>query len=71
MLGERSRKSDINSDTHHGTKTDLGTIEPKGANTFTFTVALAADAPNDDQGKTANAVFQWDSTQLPSSTSSH
>ncbi len=47
-----------------GTKTDIGVIQPGVANTFKFTVKLATSTPNADQGKTASAVYQWDSVQL-------
>ncbi|HWJ11323.1 MAG TPA: TasA family protein [Nocardioides sp.] len=47
-----------------GTKTDLGVVQPKAANTYRFTVKLAASTPNADQGKTASAAYQWDSIQL-------
>jgi spore coat-associated protein N len=51
-----------------GTKTALGTFAPDEAHTYTFTVKLAQDTPNDDQGKTANAVYKWDSVQLDGTT---
>ncbi len=51
-----------------GTKNDLGTIQPGVVNNFTFTVTLADTTPNADQGKTANASYQWDSIQLPAET---
>lgn len=54
-----------------GTKTDLGTIAPGVANDFRFTVTLAADATNADQGKTASAVYEWNSTQLTGGTANH
>ena len=47
-----------------GAKTDLGTWQPTSAHTFKFVVKLITDAPNGDQGKTANAVYRWDSVQL-------
>jgi hypothetical protein len=52
-----------------GTKTDLGLVAPKAANSFTFSVKLDATTPNTDQGKTASAAFQWDSTQTAAATS--
>ncbi|WP_210438783.1 TasA family protein [Nocardioides xinjiangensis] len=51
-----------------GTKTALGTYAAGDAHTYTFTVKLAQDTPNADQGKSANAVYQWDSVQLDGTT---
>lgn len=51
-----------------GAKNDLGVIAAGVANTFVFTVTLAQDAPNSEQGKTANASYQWDSVQLSGET---
>lgn len=51
-----------------GARTDLGTIAAGEGNTFRFTVKLAQDAPNSEQGKTAGAVYQWDSVQLDGTT---
>lgn len=51
-----------------GTKTDLGVIQPTVANTFRFTVKLHADTTNTDQGKSASAVYKWDSVQLAGQT---
>ncbi|HET7736859.1 MAG TPA: TasA family protein [Nocardioidaceae bacterium] len=51
-----------------GAKNALGTIQPGVANNFTFTVKLSQDAPNSEQGKTANAAYQWDSVQLDGQT---
>lgn len=51
-----------------GTKNTLGTYAPGEAHTYTFTVKLAQDTPNTDQGKTANAVYAWDSVQLDATT---
>ncbi|GGD22362.1 TasA family protein [Nocardioides daphniae] len=45
-------------------KNDLGTFAPAAATTYTFTVALDASADNTQQGKTASAVYAWDSVQL-------
>ena len=39
-------------------------VEPGDSNTYTFVVALAASADNDEQGKSANATYTWDSVQL-------
>ncbi len=47
-----------------GAKTDIGVLQAGVANTFRFTVKLAATAPNADQGKSASAAYQWDSVQL-------
>ncbi|CAN7313291.1 TasA family protein [Knoellia sp. LjRoot47] len=47
-----------------GKKTDLGEVAAKAANTYVFTVTLDKDTPNDDQGKTASATYQWSSVQL-------
>jgi hypothetical protein len=46
-----------------GTATTLGEFAPGAVNTFRFTVTLDADAPNSEQGKTANATYRWDSVQ--------
>lgn len=51
-----------------GTKNALGTWAAGEAHTYTFTVKLATDTPNTDQGKTANAVYTWDSVQLDATT---
>jgi hypothetical protein len=47
-----------------GAKTDLGTWAPNAAHAFKFVVKLDTNAGNGDQGKTANAVYRWDSVQL-------
>lgn len=47
-----------------GAKTDLGVLQPGAAGTYTFTVTLAQDAPNSEQGKSASAAYQWSSVQL-------
>ncbi|MET1038051.1 MAG: TasA family protein [Aeromicrobium sp.] len=52
-----------------GTKTDLGLVGPGVSNDYTFSAKLAASTPNDDQGKTASAAFQWDSIQADAATS--
>ena len=46
-----------------GARTDLGVVQPGVANTYTFAVKLATSTPNADQGKSASAVYQWDSVQ--------
>lgn len=51
-----------------GVKNDLGDVAPGAANTYVFTVKLAQDAPNSEQGKTAAAAYQWDSVQLDGTT---
>lgn len=51
-----------------GAKNTLGTWAAGSARTFTFTVKLSQDAPNGDQGKTASAVYTWDSVQLAADT---
>lgn len=51
-----------------GTKNALGTFAPGAANDYTFTVSLAQATTNADQGKTANATYQWDSVQLDGTT---
>ncbi len=47
-----------------GVKQTLGTIAPDVANTFTFTVKLDEATGNNDQGKSAGAVYTWNSVQL-------
>ena len=42
----------------------FGVVQPGVANTYRFTVKLAATTPNADQGKSASASYQWDSIQL-------
>ena len=53
-----------------GTPVALGTAAwaKDEAHTYKFSVSLDAGAPNDDQGKTANAVYKWDSVQLDGET---
>lgn len=51
-----------------GRRNDLGVVEPGVANTYTFSVTLAQSTPNSQQGKTASAVYSWDSVQLDSQT---
>ena len=51
-----------------GAKNELGTWAPNSAHTFKFVVKLIQDAPNADQGKSANAVYKWDSVQLDGQT---
>jgi spore coat-associated protein N len=52
-----------------GVRNDLGVVQPGVRNDYRFTVKLAQDAPNTEQGKTAGATFQWDSVQLDGATS--
>lgn len=50
-----------------GSKTSLGDVAAGAANVYTFTVTLAQDAPNSEQGKSATAAYQWSSVQLAGS----
>lgn len=47
-----------------GAKNDLGVVQPGVVNNYKFTVKLATTAGNGEQGKTASAVYTWDSVQL-------
>ena len=51
-----------------GASNALGTWAPGAAHTFKFVVKLAQDTPNGDQGKSANAVYRWNSVQLDGQT---
>lgn len=51
-----------------GTKNTLGEWAAGASHNFTFTVKLNQDTPNADQGKTASAVYAWDSVQLAGQT---
>jgi spore coat-associated protein N len=51
-------------DLDNGVKKSLGVIAAGQAHDFRFTVKLAQDAPDSQQGKTATAVYDWDSVQL-------
>jgi len=51
-----------------GAKNELGAVQAGAANTYRFTVRLAPDAPNSEQGKSASASYQWDSIQLDAAT---
>ena len=51
-----------------GAKNDLGTVAPGAVNAYTFQVTLAPTTDNADQGKTAGAVYTWDSVQLDGQT---
>ena len=51
-----------------GTKNDLGVVAPGVSNNFTFSVKLAQDTPNTQQGKTASASYAWDSIQTDATT---
>ena len=51
-----------------GVKKDLGVVQPKVKNDYRFQVVLASTAGNADQGKTASAVYTWDSVQLDAQT---
>lgn len=48
-----------------GTPVALGTLAwaPAEARTYKFSVTLDQNAPNTDQGKTASAVYTWNSVQ--------
>lgn len=46
-----------------GTKA-LGVVDANSEKTYDFTVTLAEGAGNANQGKTANATFNWDAIQL-------
>jgi hypothetical protein len=52
-----------------GAKNALGTWAAGSAHVYKFSVKLSKDAPNADQGKTADAVYKWDSVQLDGETS--
>jgi hypothetical protein len=51
-----------------GAKQPLGEWAAGAAHSFTFTVTLDQAATNDEQGKTASAVYAWDSVQLAGTT---
>lgn len=51
-----------------GVKNELGTWAAGTAHSFKFTVKLNQDAPNGDQGKSADAVYSWSSVQLSGET---
>lgn len=51
-----------------GVKNDLGEFAAGAANTYEFKVTLDQNTPNADQGKTASAVYKWDSVQLDGQT---
>ena len=51
-----------------GAKNTLGVYAAGEARTYTFTVKLAQTAGNDEQGKTASAVYAWNSVQLDGET---
>ncbi|MGB0100747.1 MAG: hypothetical protein WBP61_10755 [Nocardioides sp.] len=38
---------------------DVGTIDPGGSSTFTFTVSIPEDAPFANQGEPATAAYTW------------
>lgn len=46
----------------------LGVVQPGVANSYRFSVTLADNAPNTDQGKTATAGYAWDSVQQSGTT---
>ncbi|GAB3518159.1 TasA family protein [Arthrobacter monumenti] len=47
---------------------NLGTFAAGEARTFTFSTNLAQSAGNDEQGKTATAVYTWDAVQTAATT---
>lgn len=49
---------------------DVGTLEPGGSSTFTFTVSLPDDAPFANQGEPASASYNWVHSGSGSTTSS-
>ena len=51
-----------------GTRNALADIAPDVSNTFRFSVTLDQSADNTQQGKTATAVYAWDSVQLAGET---
>jgi hypothetical protein len=51
-----------------GASNPLGEFAPGAAKTFRFSVTLDAAAPNSEQGKTANATFNWDAVQKSAQT---
>jgi spore coat-associated protein N len=51
-----------------GAKKELGVVQPGVKNDYRFSVVLASTATNADQGKTAGAVYTWDSVQLDAET---
>lgn len=52
-----------------GAQQALGQVDAGEAHQFRFTVALAQDADNTQQGKAASATYTWDSVQLDGTTS--
>ena len=46
---------------------DVGTLEPGGSSTFTFTVSLPDDAPFANQGEPATASYSWVNSNAGSS----
>lgn len=53
-----------------GAKNELGTFAAGEAHTYKFTVTLKDAATNAEQGKSASAVYRWDSVQLDGETTS-
>jgi len=51
-----------------GQQNPLGLVAAGAANTYTFTVTLAQDTPNSEQGKSATASYQWSSVQQAATT---
>ena len=52
-------------DTGETVTSDLGDLNVGDSTTITFAVSLASDAGNDNQGKAAEATYQWVTTQKP------
>jgi len=48
--------------------TALGTYAAGDAHQYRFTVRLAPETPNSEQGKTASASYRWDAVQLDGET---
>ena len=44
---------------------DLGDLDVDDSTTITFAVSLASDAGNVNQGESAEATYQWVTTQKP------
>lgn len=51
-----------------GAQQNLGVFAAGEARTYTFTVKLAQGAGNENQGKSAGAVYTWDAVQLDAET---
>lgn len=51
-----------------GASNDLGVWASGAAHQFTFSVKLAQNTPNSEQGHTASATYRWNSVQLDGET---